>query len=321
MMTLMTERFLDECLLFTVPPVAHSDVLAEEGMMKIVVRLHGMAGVLVDDALLTGNASLAVVEQAMHARFESTTSTGKEMSELTYAGATIIQSNPPGTVTVVQKSYIANLAIPEQHDWDFCAVRTYSGRLSWLATVTRPDMSDVVAQLAQVTAAASHEELKKCLRVVKDTVSFLHDTAEVRLVFPKLTGSMRLVCYADASFAGNVDHSSQLGCLLMFLDSENNTHILNWFSRKSARVTVSILTAETLAVTAAVDAAYAVHLQLAQMGIDAELDVLTDSKQLYTALQGHGKVTEQRLMTDVAALRQVLRKNASHSRRLCQIAV
>jgi hypothetical protein len=50
------------------------------------------------------------------------------------------------------------------------------------------------------------------------------------------------------------------------------------------------------------------RLQLAHMGIDAELDVLTDSKQLYTALQGHGKVTEQRLTTDVAALRQVLRK-------------
>jgi hypothetical protein len=58
------------------------------------------------------------------------------MSELTYAGATIIQSNPPGTVSVVQKSYITNLAIPEQHDWDFGAVRTSRGRLSWLATVT-----------------------------------------------------------------------------------------------------------------------------------------------------------------------------------------
>jgi hypothetical protein len=58
--TSMTQIFLDECLLFTVPPVAHSDVLAEESMMKSVVRLHSMAGVLVDDALLTRNASFAV---------------------------------------------------------------------------------------------------------------------------------------------------------------------------------------------------------------------------------------------------------------------
>jgi hypothetical protein len=112
-----------------------------------------------------------------------------------------------------------------------------------------------VAQLTQVTAAASPEELKKFLRAVNDTVSLLHDTTYVGLVSPKLSGSLRIVCYADASFAGNVDHSSQIGCLLMILDSENNTHILNWFSRKSAHVTVSILTAETLAVTAAVDVA------------------------------------------------------------------
>jgi hypothetical protein len=226
-----------------------------------------MAGVFVD-ALLTGNASFAVAEQAMPSRFESTT----------------------------------NLAIPEQHYRDFGAVRTYRGGISWLATVTRPDNSAVVAQLSQVTAAASPEALKKCLRGLKDTVSFLHDTADVVLVFPKLSSSLRLVCYADASFAGNVDHSSQLGCLLMLLDSENNTHILIWFSRKSACVTVSILTAEMLAVTADVVAAYAMLLQLAQMGIDVESDVLTDSKQ------GHGNVTKQRLMTDVTALRQVLRK-------------
>jgi hypothetical protein len=36
------------------------------------------------------------------------------MSELSYAGATIIQTNPSGTLNVVQKSYIANLAIPER---------------------------------------------------------------------------------------------------------------------------------------------------------------------------------------------------------------
>jgi hypothetical protein len=63
------QSFLDESLLFIVPPVAHSDVNPEEEKTKSVVRLHGMAGVLVDDALLTGNASFAVAEQAINARF------------------------------------------------------------------------------------------------------------------------------------------------------------------------------------------------------------------------------------------------------------
>jgi hypothetical protein len=128
--TSMTQSFLDECLLFTMPPITHSYVIAEEEMMKTVFRLHEMAGVLINEALLTGNASFAVAEQEMHSRFESTTSTEKEMSELTYAGAIIIQSNPPGTDSAVQKSYIANIAIPEQHELDFGAVRTYSGCLS-----------------------------------------------------------------------------------------------------------------------------------------------------------------------------------------------
>jgi hypothetical protein len=44
------------------------------------------------------------------------------------------------------------------------------------------------------------------------------------------------------------------------------------------------------------------------MGKDVELDVLTDSRQLYCALQGHGSVKEKRLLNEVAALRQVLRK-------------
>ena len=64
--TSMTQSFLDECLLFTVPPVTHSDVITDDDKDENAVRLHGMAGVLVDDALLTGNASFAAAEQAMH---------------------------------------------------------------------------------------------------------------------------------------------------------------------------------------------------------------------------------------------------------------
>jgi hypothetical protein len=64
----------------------------------------------------------------------------------------------------------------------------------------------------------------------------------------------------------------------------------------------------TLTVAAAVDVAYAMRLQLGQMGLEVELDVLTDSKQLYISLQCHGSVTEKRLMTDIAALRKMLRK-------------
>jgi hypothetical protein len=70
--TSTTQSFLDEFWLFAVPPVAHSDVIAEKETMIDVFSLQCTAGVLVDDALLTGNSSFAVAEQAMRARLDST---------------------------------------------------------------------------------------------------------------------------------------------------------------------------------------------------------------------------------------------------------
>jgi hypothetical protein len=130
---------------------------------------------------------------------------------------------------------------------------------------------------------------------VTTTVAFLRATRDVGLKFLVMHGDVRLICYAFASFGGNADHSSQPGCVLLLVDSSKHAHIVHWCSRKSVRVTVSILTAETLAMSMAVDVAYSVRLQLARMGKDVELDVLTDSRQLYCALQGHGSVEEKRL--------------------------
>jgi hypothetical protein len=136
------------------------------------------------------------------------------------------------------------------------------------------------------------------------TVAFLRSTCDVVLVFPDLQNDFRLVCYSDGSFGTNADHTSQLGYLIMLMETAKNAHILTWFIRKSARVTVGVLMAETLAVVATVDKDYAVRMQLAKMGIEVELELLTDSKQLYSTLEGHGSVQERRLMLDIAALRQ-----------------
>jgi hypothetical protein len=154
----------------------------------------------------------------------------------------------------------------------------------------------------------SEPDLLHALELVQGGIEFLKSTAEVGLRFPKLHSTPRLVCYSDASFGGNIDHSSQIAGIVMLVDQEQNAHVLTWFSRKSARVTVSVLTAETLSMVSTVDIAYALRLQLQAMGLAFELDVLTDSKQLYQTLEGHGSVREKRLMLDVAALRQMFRK-------------
>jgi hypothetical protein len=161
--TSMEQSFLDECLLFASQSVTTSGVdekrysprvrdtewdkfiLRTAPTEKMSIQLEGIAGVLVDDALLTGTPSLASNEKSMHERFENSGSTAESLE---YAGAKISQSCPPGYVTVHQTTYIDALQSPVPESWNFATVRTYRGRLSWLTAVTRPDIGAVVARLA-----------------------------------------------------------------------------------------------------------------------------------------------------------------------------
>jgi hypothetical protein len=113
----MQQSFLDECLLFASQSVTTSRVdgkrytprvrdaewdkfrLRTAPTKNMRIQLEGIAGVLVDDALLTGNHSFASNENSMHERFENSASTAESLE---YAGAKISQSPPPGAVTFHQ---------------------------------------------------------------------------------------------------------------------------------------------------------------------------------------------------------------------------
>jgi hypothetical protein len=46
--------------------------------------------------------------------------------------------------------------------------------------------------------------------------------------------SLHVVFYSDASFAGNLDLSSQIGGIILLKDKNGNAHVLHWFSMKCA---------------------------------------------------------------------------------------
>jgi hypothetical protein len=78
--TLMVQSFLDECLLYAASPrieqndTSTSALSTPESTSDRVVEdvvLSGMAAVLVDDSLLTGNTDFADTEQEMNRRFEN----------------------------------------------------------------------------------------------------------------------------------------------------------------------------------------------------------------------------------------------------------
>jgi hypothetical protein len=176
------------------------------------IDLGGLAAVLVDDSLLTGNNGFSKTEREKHNRFESSTSKAESLTEFSYAGAGIFHTTPPSILTVEQRAYIQALEKQDDDSWDFASVRSLRGRLFWLDNVTRPDISSVVAKLVQVKENTSPEELSVHLKMVRSTGAFLRSTCDVGLVFPNLQNDFRLFCYSYASFGTNADHTSQLGC-------------------------------------------------------------------------------------------------------------
>ncbi len=61
---------------------------------------------------------------------------------------------------------------------------------------------------------------------MNNTIRKLHDLAEI-LYLPLDLASVYSVRYADASFANNVDLSSQLGYIVMLADKHDTTDIIH----------------------------------------------------------------------------------------------
>ena len=84
--------------------------------------------------------------------------------------------------------------------------------------------------------------VSKDRRPLCKAISKLQD--DVGLFFPKLDlGSVKIVGYSDASFAGNKDFSSQPGMVALLVEKHNKACVVHYASWKCRRVTRSVLAA------------------------------------------------------------------------------
>jgi hypothetical protein len=121
-----------------------------------------------------------------------------------------------------------------------------------------------VAAFASLCASDRKEHMDEItVRAISNVLTRLQDTVDLALSFPALdVESLHMVVYADASFANRRDKSSQLGYVVCLRDKTGTMCILGYRSCKSWRVVRSAMAAETLAFTAAFDAAFTVRDQL-----------------------------------------------------------
>ncbi len=190
----------------------------------------------------------------------------------------------------------------------FSEFRSMRMKLAWLGN-TREDLAVDISQLAQVTEAhfndAKRATIKRLNRVVVHAI--LHPLS---LKFPSLDPqSVRVIGFADASFANNADSTSQLWHITFLEDKHGNAAPIHFRSYKARRVTRSVLSAEVIAFSDVFDVGIALTAQLsAILRRRVPLILLTDSKSLFDVISKGSRTSESRTLLDIAAAREGYRR-------------
>lgn len=187
-------------------------------------------------------------------------------------------------------------------------LRGLVGKLNWLSTQTRPDVSfDVLELSTRLNSPTVNDILRanKALRLVLAN--------DCKLSFPRL-GSLdrlKIVVHSDASF-GNLNQGvgSAAGYVVFLVGENGRCCPLAWKSNKIKRVVRSTLAAETLALVDSLeDACYLRKILLELLHLDSiPIDCYTDNKSLVENIHSTKSVHDKKLRIDTACLKEMLKE-------------
>ena len=226
--------------------------------------IHGLIGMHVDDGLCAGDGEFDKALQQLEKRFPFGS---KREKNFTFTGIHIQQSSD-GKIHLNQKNYVENIdpiSINRErrkketmliNDEERQGMRGLIGSLQYAATNTRPDIAARLSFLQSKITCATIKDLHECNRLLADAKK--HSQVEI-IISPIAEKDIRFVTYSDASFATREKQQSQKGCIVL-MAHKDITHQkealaspITWHSKKINRVVASTLTAETYALSHAVD--------------------------------------------------------------------
>lgn len=123
-----------------------------------------------------------------------------------------------------------------------------TGKIIWVATQSRPDMSFTIVELSSKIKTTQLEELKKANKAINRL-----SATPSKLLFPRMGGKLCIVTYSDAGFWNLPDKISSGAGHTVFLTNEEREAVpLAWSSNKVKRVVGSTPAAEGLSLQEAV---------------------------------------------------------------------
>ena len=187
-------------------------------------------------------------------------------------------------------------------------LRSAIGKLSWLATQTRPDLAYDVCELSTSLKHGTVDLLLKANKVMKKA-----KYNKVFLHFPPLDLSNLVVrYYADASFGNLPDGSSQGGTFVELVSGSKSAPI-DWQSRKLSRIPRSTLSAETISMVDGMESAIIAGKMLSEMIYNSDSHVpvegITDNYSLFQVAHATTSVKEKRLRIELSILHEAIYKN------------
>ncbi|XP_035684716.1 uncharacterized protein LOC118421507 [Branchiostoma floridae] len=273
--------------------------------------LHGFILTHVDDFLYGGDDLFE--DRVMKPLSEKYHTSRQESGTFTYVGISIVQDTDK--VTLHQNDYLEGLSDdalpPLSHDSrdlnseEYTMFRSIVGKMNWLSSGTRPDISFKTIDLSTKFAHATTTHLNDAVQTVRKL-----KLSATQIVYPRLSSmkDVSLTVFADASLA-NLENSGSCGGHLIFMtDSCGKGALVAWHSGRIKRVCRSTLAAETLAMTNALEEAVYLReiLQISTGQLAMPILAITDNRSLVQAVESTSLVLEKRLRIEISVIKELV---------------
>ena len=192
-------------------------------------------------------------------------------------------------------------------DASFSEFRSMHIRLAWL-TNSRPDCQFDISEPAQVTEDRYLAEQPAIVRRLNRATRYATDYSVSLKIATLDHESLRVVGFADASFANNHDQSTQPDHIFFLADGHGRSVSISFNSYKSKRVVRSAMAGEFIALSDLFDIAATLVSELGEIHRRRiPVPLLTGSNPLFDVISKESRTSVTRTMLDIAAAREGFR--------------
>lgn len=280
-------------------------------------ELESIIVIFVDDILLTGkNETLKQITNRIKDMFI----VGSQNTEsFRYLGMNITQHDDK-SISLDQTEYIKSInsistdTIMNRHNEDDSPLkqkdqlRSLVGKFNWILSVSRPDIAYETRILSTIISEAKMKDIyraNKLLRYMKSEETTLNFPSPMNM------NQLHLLVFADSSY-GNLRNAGSQGAYIILLSDLESCSLLSWNSYRLKRVAKSTLSAETLSLGEALDAAL-LYAQMYGEILNQNKDNIpilcfTDSKGLYKTSQTKNLSSDKNLQINISSIREMIER-------------